>query len=349
MHSFGGGPAYINTNAKNAIKETIMGATNVTKETVIDKIRELLFDDNDQADLWEIAAVAGGASLVDAMVAWNFWELQQRKRKLQYVVSGVWSQNAFEQAEVFGLGEVVARIEDKAPYIIPDICNDKIKGDFLYYCDNESAIGLEFPKPPEVKQLLISDMTSNIFSKEIEWSKYAMIYASAQKNFGITGLTIFVARKDCIAKDIAGIPNYLKLSYYLDGNPGYSPDPLPLSASLALIDQFIEEGGIEAQMKKAEYRSQLVYNEIDLSNGFYRGLSHISNRSRITIVWTTGDSKLDDKFIKLAAEEGMLMLAGHRTKGGIRASMFNAAPIEAAQRLVNFMRSFKESHSRAKL
>ena len=226
----------------------------------------------------------------------------------------------------------------------------------MYYCDNETIHGVEYHSPPvpnPYNPILITDMTSNFFSKPIDVSKFGIIYAGSQKNYGIPGLSIVIARKDLLdgSKELDGFPSeysYRKQAYF----PTSKPPVFALMFALEYLRYMKSLGGLSEIEKMAIKKSQIIYDFIDNSGGFYRNLIEKSSRSRMNIpcLILNNNKELSKKFIKEAEKEGIIQVAGHRSVGGLRFSIYNGMPMDGVLRLKNFMIEFqKKNQMRPKL
>lgn len=271
---------------------------------------------------------------------------------VDYFVTGSWSAKAAKEAEKYCKVNRVLPKTDK--YVgVPNKSMWKFSADasYIYYCDNETIHGVEFNGIPEVSPdvTLICDMSSNILTKPVDVSKYGLIFAGAQKNIGIAGVTVVIIRDDLVGKARSVCPSMLDYKA-IDDNKSLYNTPATFSLYLCgLVLKWIKnKGGIEAMQKSSIIKSQMIYKIIDESNGFYFSPVEPSVRSRMTIPFrlggASGDDNLEKNFLAAAQAKGLVSLKGHRSVGGIRASVFNAMTVEETQELVNFMQDFRKQN-----
>lgn len=323
----------------------------------MDSVEEMMRNDLREIlnipDNFEILFLTGGASFTYSVIYHSLVLAKPEVNNIDYLVTGLWSMKACRDADNFGIANKLVEVEQKLGLQIPDssVWGSRNNSPYLYYCDNETVNGTEYHQPPQSDSLLIADMTSNFMTKPIDFSKYALVYAGSQKNLGVVGLTTIVVRKDLIPASYAGIPSALNLLTYLKTNPTRPRvPPFSLRSCQIMVRMAKEEGGIAEMQRRSRLKSDLIYKEIDQSGGFYRGISHISNRSCMNVTFRIqGGSSTLKKFLREAGELGMKMLAGHKTMGGVRASLYVSMPTEGAQRLANFMRDFRLKYNRQKL
>ena len=225
-----------------------------------------------------------------------------------------------------------------------------MKSKFMYYCDNETIHGVEYRKPPTPNPrnpLLMTDMTSNFFSKPIDVSKFGIIYAGSQKNYGIPGLTIMVVRNDLLKGDqeLGSLPS--EYSYKKQAkNPTSKPPVFAILFALEYMKYMKSIGGMKEIERQAIAKSQMLYDVIDNSGGFYRNLVEKSSRSRMNIpcIIQNNNKELTEKFKKEAAKRGMIQISGHRSVGGLRFSIYNGMPLDGVLRMKNFMLEFQQKY-----
>ena len=266
-------------------------------------------------------------------------------------MTGLWSSKAYKEAKRFGVAHLLDNIGQKMQIKLPKDLSSKFeKSKFLYYCDNETVNGCEYIKPPKSPSLLITDMTSNFLTKKIDFKKYALIYSASQKNVGIVGLTFVLVRKSLLPKSYAGMPSSLNLLAYMDNSLKPKIPVLTLRTTELILEMIKEEGGIEEMDRRCKEKSDLIYQEIDDSIGFYRGYAHPGNRSRTTIVFRIqGGQSMEKKFVREAEKVGLMQLNGHSTLSGIRACLYNSMPVEGARRLAEFMKEFRRRYQKSNL
>jgi phosphoserine aminotransferase len=293
---------------------------------------------------YKVLFLQGGAHLQFSMIPLN---LMRDKASADYVNTGEWSKKAIGEAKKFCAVNVVADNKDKNCSYVPAFETWKCDPNaaYLHYTPNETIGGVEFNWIPETGDVpLVADMSSNILSREIDVSKFGLIYAGAQKNIGPAGLTLVIVREDLIGQVAAGTPTMLDYKTHADGESMYNTPPTFAIYMAGLVFQWLKKnGGIAAMEKTNIAKSQLLYDAIDSSNGFYNCPVNKADRSRMNVPFTLKDAALDGEFLKQADARGLLQLKGHRSVGGMRASIYNAMPLEGVQALVGFMNEFARS------
>ena len=307
-----------------------------------------------EADLRELLAIPanykvlflqGGASQQFAMVPLN---LLRGKKSADYLNTGAWSKKAISEGRQFCDVNVVASGEDRNFSYIPAFDSWQCKQDaaYLHYTPNETIGGVEFNWVPDTGEVpLVADMSSNILSRPVEVAKYGLIYAGAQKNIGPAGLAIVIVREDLLGETLPGTPTMLDYKTHADNDSMYNTPPTYGIYMAGLVFQWLKKNGGLAAMEQVNIaKAGLLYGAIDGSNGFYNCPTATSDRSRMNVPFTLKDASLDGEFLKQAGEHGLLQLKGHRSVGGMRASIYNAMPAEGVQALVDFMTQFAKRH-----
>lgn len=286
----------------------------------------------------------GGGTLQFSMIPVN---LMTGSGKADYVVSGEWGKKAYEEALKFGDIRKLASSEDKLYSYIPKFKKEDIREDvdYVYVCYNNTIYGTHYNEFPDVgDHLLVADMSSCILSEEIDISKFGLIFAGAQKNIAPAGLTIVIVRKDLVGKASEKTPVYLDYGVHAKKDSMYNTPPCwSIYVAGEVFKHLINTGGINAVYEKNLRKANKLYDCID-SSKLFRGTARKEDRSIMNITFVTGDPDLDKKFISEAKEKGMLNLAGHRSIGGIRASLYNALPEEYVDALINFMKKFESEN-----
>ena len=294
---------------------------------------------------YEVLFLQGGASLQFTMVPMNF--LQEGK-KASYILTGVWSEKALKEAKLFGEPVISASSKENQYRNIPTSNEIKFDSDdaYVHLTSNNTIYGTawrDFPDTGDVP--LIVDMSSDIFSKAVDVSKFALIYAGAQKNLGPSGVTVVIIRKDLLEKENTNIPTMLKYSTHADANSLYNTPPTFGIYMLGEVLKWIEDqGGVPAIERNNVEKAGLIYDVIDNSNGFYKGHATEDSRSLMNITFRIADEELEKQFLAEAKEAGFVGLNGHRSVGGCRASTYNAVPFEACKALADFMVEFQKKH-----
>ncbi|MBI5658446.1 MAG: 3-phosphoserine/phosphohydroxythreonine transaminase [Nitrosomonadales bacterium] len=294
---------------------------------------------------YKVLFLQGGASQQFAMVPMN---LLRGRKSADYLNTGEWSKKAISEAKRFGGVNVVATAADRNFSCIPafDTWQRDPEAAYLHYTPNETIGGVEFDWLPESGDVpLVADMSSNILSRPVDVGKYGLIYAGAQKNVGPAGLTIVIVREDLLGQALPGTPTMLDYKTHADNDSMYNTPPTYGIYIAGLVFRWLKKnGGIAAMEQTNIAKAELLYGTIDASNGFYRCPVALSDRSRMNVPFTLKDASLDGDFLKQADARGLLQLKGHRSVGGMRASIYNAMPLDGVQALVNFMGGFAKQH-----
>ncbi|MBO5959013.1 MAG: 3-phosphoserine/phosphohydroxythreonine transaminase, partial [Lentisphaeria bacterium] len=216
---------------------------------------------------------------------------------------------------------------------------------FFHITSNNTIYGTQYPFFPESKCPMIADMSSDIMSRKLDVSKFGMIYAGAQKNLGPSGMAVVIIRKDLVERTPANVPTMLRYATYTENDSLYNTPPTFGIYMLSLVTDWVREiGGIEEVEKRNNAKAALLYSAIDGSEGFYRNPVAADSRSKMNVIWRLPSEELEAEFVKAATAAGMIGLKGHRSAGGIRASIYNAMPMEGIEKLVDFMADFRKTH-----
>ncbi|MEA3455728.1 MAG: 3-phosphoserine/phosphohydroxythreonine transaminase [Campylobacterota bacterium] len=293
---------------------------------------------------YEILFLQGGASLQFAMVPMNL----SMGGKVQYANTGSWSKKAIKEAKVQELDiEIVASSEDTAFDRIPASIHFSKDADYAYITSNNTIYGTQYPTYPHSKAPLVVDASSDIFSRPVDWSKVSLMFAGAQKNAGPSGVTIVIIKKDLLGRVKESVPTILRYSTHAENNSLYNTPPTFGIYLLNLTMQYIKkQGGIKAVQKMNEEKAALLYDTIDHSMGFYTGHAEFDSRSLMNVSFNIRDkdAKLEAELLKRAADQGMIGLKGHRSIGGLRASIYNAVSLDAVKALTDLMVEFAAEH-----
>ena len=353
IFNFAAGPAMLPEEVLETAKNELMNYKNSGMSVMEISHRSSLFNDiiteaeNNLRMLlnvpnnYKILFLQGGASTQFSTVP-----LHLLKTKAAYINSGHWSSRAIIDAKVFGDVDIVASSENDKFAYIPDCSNLNLSGyDYLYYCDNNTIYGTKFKEVPDSKGIpLVCDMSSCILSEVIDVSKYGIIFAGAQKNIGPAGVTIVIIREDLINNCREYTPNILKYKIHSDKNSLYNTPPTYTIYMCGLVFKYLlNNGGIKEQEKRNLEKAKYLYDYLDNSL-FYKTLAEKNSRSIMNVVFTTGNKELDLLFVEEAKEYGLENLKGHKVLGGLRASIYNAMPLEGVIKLVDFMKTFEERH-----
>ncbi|QED37093.1 3-phosphoserine/phosphohydroxythreonine transaminase [Antarcticibacterium arcticum] len=274
----------------------------------------------------------GGASLQFLMVAYNLLE-----KKAAYLNTGTWAANAIKEAKLFGEVDVVASSEDKKFSYIPKKYDIPADADYFHCTSNNTIYGTQMKKFPATRIPLICDMSSDIFSRQLDFSKFDLIYAGAQKNMGPAGTTLVVIKEDILGEVSRKIPSMLNYKLHLDKDSMYNtPSVYAVYVSMLTLRWLKDLGGISAIEEQNKKKAALLYSEIDI-NPLFKGYTAVEDRSIMNATFTLSKESLKERFDSMWKEAGINGLNGHRSVGGYRASMYNALPLESVQILVDVM------------
>ncbi len=297
-------------------------------------------------DNYKVPFMQGGASLQFASVPLN---LLPEGGKADYIVSGQFSNKAFKEAKMFGDVSVIATSAADNFIYVPEITREDIRPDasYLHICYNNTIYGTRYNYTPDTGDIpLVADMSSYILSEPFDVSKYGLIYAGAQKNMAPAGVTVVIVREDLIGNARPGTPSMLDYKLMADNDSMYNTPPCYSIYMLGLVLQWIEStGGLEAMKERNERKAAILYDYLD-SQDFYKAPVKPECRSMMNVTFVTGDADLDKKFASEAAKAGLQNLKGHRSVGGMRASIYNAMPEEGVVALVEFMKKFAEENKK---
>ena len=293
-------------------------------------------------DDWAVCFIQGGASMQFAMIPMNFLGKDQ---SADYANQGTWSNKALKQAQMIGTVNVVANCQKDIPTRMP--ADDEFKwtpgAAYSHICTNETISGAELKVIPNSGSPLIGDMSSDILSCERDYSKFAMFYAGAQKNLGPSGMAVVAIRKELAEKGSTTIPTMLQYRTYVDENSLYNTPPTWGIYIFCETMKWVKKMGKENLFKLNAEKAKKIYDVID-GSGFYRGTAVKEFRSNMNVTWRLPTEELEAQFIKEATAAGMKSLKGHRSVGGIRASIYNAFPMAGVDCLVEFMKEFERKN-----
>ena len=295
-------------------------------------------------DNYKVLFLQGGASQQFAMIPMNL----MKNKVADYIVTGVWAKKACQEAALYGQANVIASSADKGFSYIPDCSNLPISenADYVYICENNTIYGTKFKELPNTKgKDLVADVSSCFLSEPVDVSKYAMIYGGVQKNIGPAGVVIAIIREDLITEDVLpGTPTMLRYKIHADNGSLYNTPPAYGIYICGKVFKWLKAmGGLEAMQAVNEKKAAILYDFLDESK-LFRGTVVPKDRSLMNVPFVTGNAELDAKFVKAAEAAGFVNLKGHRTVGGMRASIYNAMPIEGVQSLVDFMAAFEKEN-----
>lgn len=311
-------------------------------ETIINEAEADLRELMNIPDNYKVLFLQGGASQQFAMIPMNL----MKNRKAAYIVTGQWAKKAFQEAKIYGDAVEVASSADKTFSYIPD-CSDlpiPEDADYVYICENNTIYGTKYKTLPNTKgHILVSDVSSCFLSEPVDVTKYGIIYGGVQKNVGPAGVVIVIIREDLITEDVLpGTPTMLRYKIHADAGSLYNTPPAYGIYICGKVFKWLKkQGGLAAMKERNEKKAKILYDFLDESK-LFKGTVRKEDRSLMNVPFVTGDADLDAKFVKEAKEAGFENLKGHRTVGGMRASIYNAMPIEGVEKLVEFMREFEK-------
>jgi len=290
---------------------------------------------------YKVLFLQGGASLQFAQIPMN---LLRGKGKADYVVTGEWSKKAVKEAKNYCDVAIAASSEDKNFTYAPKKWNVRKDAAYVHYCSNETIGGVEFHETPKTETPLVADASSHFLSRPLEVAKFSLIYAGAQKNAGPAGLTFVIVRDDLIGQAAKGTPTVMDYKLQAEADSMLNT-PASYSMYIAgLVFKWLkQQGGLAAIEQKNIQKAKLLYDYLDSSKFFHNPVS-AEDRSRMNVPFTLKNNALDAEFLKGAEARGMVQLKGHRSVGGMRASIYNAMPIEGVQALVAYMKEFEQKH-----
>ncbi|MEE3493979.1 MAG: 3-phosphoserine/phosphohydroxythreonine transaminase [Butyrivibrio sp.] len=357
VYNFSAGPAVLPEEVlKKAAEEMLdyhgcgmsineMSHRSKTFDEVIQTAEQDIRDLMNIPDNYKVLFLQGGASQQFAAVPLNL----MKNGKAAYIVTGQWAKKAYQEAQKYGEAIEVASSADKTFSYIPD-CSDldiPEDADYVYICENNTIYGTKFKTLPNTKgHILVSDVSSCFLSEPVDVTKYGVIYGGVQKNVGPAGLVIAIIREDLITDDVpAYTPTMLKWKTQADNGSLYNTPNCWSIYMCGLVFKWLkEQGGLEEMKKRNEAKAKVLYDYLDQSKMF-KGTVRPEDRSLMNVPFVTDSEELNAKFIKEATAAGFVSLKGHRTVGGMRASIYNAMPIEGVQKLVEFMAKFEKENS----
>ena len=313
-------------------------------EKILNDAKQDLTDLMGIPDDYEVLFVQGGASQQFAAVPMNL----MKNKVADYIVTGQWAKKAFQEAKIYGEANKIASSEDKVFTYIPDVSDLPVSenADYVYICQNNTIYGTKYKELPNTKgKILVADQSSMFLSEPCNVSDYGLIFAGAQKNVGPAGLVIVIIRKDLITEDtLPGTPTMLKYKTQADNNSLYNtPNAYAIYICGKVFKWLKNMGGLEVMKEKNQKKAELLYDFLDNSKMF-KGTVEKEYRSMMNVPFVTGSDELNAKFIDEAKKEGLVQLKGHRTVGGMRASIYNAMPYEGVVKLVDFMSRFEKEN-----
>lgn len=314
-------------------------------QAIIDEAEKDLRELMNIPDNYKVLFLQGGASLQFAMIPMNL----MKNKVADYIVTGQWAKKAYQEASKYGKANKIASSEDETFSYIPD-CSDlpiSEDADYVYICENNTIYGTKFKTLPNTKgKLLVADVSSCFLSEPVDVSKYGIIYGGVQKNVGPAGMVIAIVREDLITEDVLeGTPTMMKYKTHADNGSMYNtPNCFNIYVCGKVFKWLKNMGGLEVMKQRNEEKAKILYDFLDESK-LFKGTVRKEDRSLMNVPFVTGDKELDAKFVKEAKAAGFENLKGHRSVGGMRASIYNAMPIEGVKALVEFMKKFEEENA----
>lgn len=356
VYNFSAGPAVLPEEVLREAAEEMLDYNGTGMSVMEMSHRSKAFQeiiDTAEADLRDLMGIPedyavlflqGGASQQFAMIPMNL----MKNKSADYIVTGQWAKKASEEAKKYGKVNIVASSADKTFSYIPDVSDLPISedADYVYICENNTIYGTKYHELPNTKgKLLVADVSSCFLSEPVDVTKYGVIYGGVQKNIGPAGTVIVIIRKDLITDDVLPLtPTMLKYKTHADAGSLYNTPPAYGIYICGKVFRWLKkQGGLEAMKSHNEKKAKLLYDYLDESKMF-RGTVEPKDRSLMNVPFVTGDDELDAKFVKEAKAAGFENLKGHRSVGGMRASIYNAMPIQGVEALVAFMKKFEEEN-----
>ena len=356
VYNFSAGPAVLPEEVLKEAQEEMLDYRGCGMSVMEMSHRSKVFQniiDEAEADLrdlmgipsnYKVLFLQGGASLQFSMIPMNL----MKNGVADYIVTGQWAKKAYAEAQKYGKANKIASSEDKTFSYIPD-CSDlpiSPDADYVYICENNTIYGTKFKTLPNTKgKDLVADVSSCFLSEPVDVTKYAMIYGGVQKNIGPAGVVIAIIREDLITEDVLpGTPTMLTYKTHADAKSLYNTPPAYGIYICGKVFKWLKKmGGLEVMKERNEKKAKVLYDFLDQSK-LFKGTVVPEDRSLMNVPFVTGDADLDAKFVKEAKEAGFENLKGHRTVGGMRASIYNAMPYEGVVALVDFMKKFEEEN-----
>jgi phosphoserine aminotransferase len=348
-HNFGAGPCILPQDvfqeASEAVKDfnglSILEVSHRHKDfvAVMDEAIDLVKKALNVPAGYSVIFLQGGASLGFSISALN---MMRSTKKAAYINTGTWSKKAMTEAKKAGFDVIEAASSADTNFnYIPKSLNLNDGADYLHFTSNNTIFGTQFKEMPSTSLPLVCDMSSDIFSREINVANFDLIYAGAQKNMGPAGTTLYIVKDEALGKSSSDfMPTYLDLKTHADKDSMFNTPPVfPVYASMLNLRNLINNGGVKAAQQRNEAKAALLYNEID-SNPLFEGTVASEDRSNMNVTFLMKDESRVDEFNALWQQNDLVGLKGHRSVGGFRASMYNALPIESVQVLVDLMKHF---------
>ena len=357
VYNFSAGPAVLPEEVLKEAQEEMLDYRGCGMSVMEMSHRSKMFDEiiqEAEADLrdllnipsnYKVLFLQGGASLQFAQIPMNL----MKNRVADYIVTGQWAKKAWQEAQKYGKANKIASSEDKTFSYIPD-CSDlpiSPDADYVYICENNTIYGTKYKTLPNTKgKLLVADVSSCFLSEPMDIEKYGIVYGGVQKNIGPAGMVISIIREDLITDDVLeGTPTMMKFKTQADAGSLYNTPNCYCIYICGKVFKWLKKmGGLSAMKERNEKKAKILYDYLDSSRLFH-GTVVKEDRSLMNVPFVTGDKDMDAKFVQAAKEAGLENLKGHRTVGGMRASIYNAMPVEGVEALVAFMKKFEEENA----
>lgn len=356
VYNFAAGPAVLPEDVlKEAASEmldyketgmSVMEMSHRSKafEEIIQDAEQDLRDLMNIPDNYKVLFLQGGGSMQFAMIPMNL----MKNRVADYIITGQWAKKAAAEAKKYGKVNELASSADKTFSYIPDMSKIEVSddADYVYICHNNTIYGTTYHNLPDTKgKILVADMSSDILSQPIDVTKYGLIFAGVQKNIGPAGTVVVIIREDLVTDDVLeGTPTMLQYKVHVDNKSLYNTPPAYGIYICGKVFKHLKKlGGLDAMKALNEEKAKILYDYLD-SSKLFKGTVVKEDRSLMNVPFVTGNKELDDKFVKEAKEAGIENIKGHRTVGGMRASIYNAMPVEGVKYLIDFMKKFEEAN-----
>jgi phosphoserine aminotransferase len=353
-HNFSAGPSILPREAIEATAQAILDFNNSGLsvlevshrgkdfDAVMNEAVALVKEALSVPEGYSVIFLGGGASLQFCMVPFNLLE-----KKAAYLNTGTWASKALKEAKGFGEAVEVASSKDANFSYVPKNYTVPKEVDYFHITTNNTIFGTELLDDPKVDTVLVADMSSDIFSRPVDVSRYGLIYAGAQKNLSCAGVTLVIVKNDILGKVSRHIPSMLDYRIHIDNGSMYNTPPvLPVYTALQTLKWIKANGGVVGMQKRNRDKATILYKEID-RNPLFKGTAAVEDRSLMNICFVMNDGyqELEKDFLEFAQSRGMVGIKGHRSVGGFRASVYNAMPIESVQALVDAMKEFEANRS----
>lgn len=352
VYNFNAGPSPMPLEVLEELKadltdfrQTGMGITEISHrskefQVMLDETKALVHYLTGLDDSYKVVFVQGGGTMQFIMTAMNFLQ-----RKGAYADTGVWTTKAMKNAAYYGTVYEASSSKDKQYSYIPKKVKLEADTDYLYLCANNTIYGTEYQEFPNVEVPMIADMSSNMLSRTYDFTKFDLVWAGVQKNLGAAGTALVIVKESLLERARTDIPEFFRYETYVKSDSTYNTPPVFSIYTVNRTLQWLEKlGGLTAMEALNRKKAAEIYAVIDGSEGFYRGHAVKEDRSRMNVTFTLETPELEAEFVEQAKAHGFIGLKGHRLVGGLRASLYNAVTLEAAEALAMFMKEFQNNH-----